>query len=151
MPAKPEKTWVVIADAMHARILHQDKRGGPLAPAPGEEFAHPATHGFARDLKSDAPGRAFDTGSGARHSMEPRTDPKVHEKQLFARQVAEFVNRAAARNEFDRLVLVAPPKMLGELRTHLDQHARDRVAGELDRDLIRTPVSELPSHLTELL
>ena len=33
MPIKPKKTWIVIADGMHARILRQDKRGAPLAPA----------------------------------------------------------------------------------------------------------------------
>jgi protein required for attachment to host cells len=151
MPTKPKKTWIVIADGMHARILHQEKRGAPLAAALDQEFVNPAMHGFDRDLKSDAPGRAFDSGSGARHSMEPRTDPKTHERQVFARRVAEVVNQAAGRRAFDRLILVAPPKMLGELRASLDRQAQERVAGELDRDLIKTPIAELPEHLASVL
>jgi protein required for attachment to host cells len=144
-------TWIVIADGMHARILRQEARGGSLAPALAQELIDPAVHGFSRDLKSDHPGRAFDTGSGARHAMEPRHDPHEQEKRLFARRVAALINEAAGRNEFARLVLVAPPKTLGELRADLDDHARKRVTGELARDLVRTPMADLPDHLKDVL
>jgi protein required for attachment to host cells len=148
---KPKTTWIVIADGMHARILRQDKPGGPLAAALDRELYEPASHGFSRDLKSDAPGRAFDPGSGARHSMEPRTDPKTHEKQTFARRVADLINDAASRGTFDQLVLVAPPRTLGELRTQLDDSARKLVIGEVHHDLVKTPIHELPQHLSEVL
>jgi protein required for attachment to host cells len=151
MPIKPKKTWIVIADGMHARILRQDKRGAPLAPALDHEVIEAATPGFSRDLRSDAPGRAFDTGSGGRHAMEPRTDPKNHEKQMFARRIAELINDAALRKSFDQLVLVAPPKTLGELRTQLGDNVKKLIIGEIDRDLVKTPVPELPNHLSEVL
>jgi protein required for attachment to host cells len=149
MPLKPKKTWIVIADGMHARILRQDKRGAPLAPAFDQELFEPAVHGFSRNLRRDAPGRAFDTGG--RHAMEPRTDPKTHEKHLFARRVAEVINDAALRKSFDQLVLVAPPKTLGELRTQLRDNAKKLVIGEIDRDLVKTPAPELPEHLSDVL
>jgi protein required for attachment to host cells len=148
---KAKKTWIVLADGMHARVLRQDKHGAPLVPALDQELYDPAVHGFSRDLKSDAPGRAFDSGSGARHAMEPRTDPKTHEKELFARRVAELINTAAAQESFDQLVLVAPPKTLGELRTQLDARARKLVIGEVPRDLLKTPAPELPAHLADVL
>ena len=151
MPTKPKKTWIVIADGMHARILRQDKRGAPLAPALDQELYDPAVHGFSRDLKSDAPGRAFDTGSGQRHAMEPRSDPKTHEKQLFARRIAALINEAASRRTFDQLVLVAPPKTLGELRTQLGDLAKKLIIGEIDRDLVKTPAPDLPAHLSDVL
>lgn len=151
MPAMSHATWIVIADGMHARILRQDAPGGNLVPALAEEIIDPAVHGFARDLKSDHPGRAFDTGSGARHAMEPRHDPHVQQKQHFAKRVAELINAAAGRNEFAKLILVAPPKTLGELRADLNEHARKRVTGELDRDLVRTPMTELQRHLKDVL
>jgi protein required for attachment to host cells len=147
---KPKKTWIVIADGMHARILRQDKRGAPLVPALDRELYEPAAHGFSRDLKSDAPGRGFD-GAGARHAMEPRVDPKTHEKQMFAKRVAELINGAALRKTFDQLVLVAPPKTLGELRTQLGGPAKKAVIGELSHDLVKTPISELPQHLADVL
>jgi protein required for attachment to host cells len=151
MPLKPKKTWIVLADGMHARILRQDKRGAPLAPALDHELIDPAVHGFSRDLKSDAPGRAFDSGSAGRHALEPRVDPKTHEKLLFARRVAALINDAASRRTFDQLVLVAPPKTLGELRTQLGDLAKKMIVGEIDRDLVKTPAADLPRHLEDVL
>jgi protein required for attachment to host cells len=151
MPVKPKKTWIVLADGMHARILQQDKHGAPLSPALDQELYHPAAHGFSRDLKSDAPGRAFDSGSGGRHAMEPRTDPKTHENRLFARRVAELINDAALRKAFDQLVLVAPPKALGVLRMELGGHAKKLIIGEIGRDLLKISERELYDHLSEVL
>ena len=151
MPMKPKTTWIVLADGMHARVFRQDKHGAPLVPALDRELYEPAVHVFSRDLKSDAPGRAFDSASTGRHAMEPRTDPKTREKKLFAVRVAEFINTAAAQQTFDRLVLVAPPKTLGELRAQLDPHARKLIVGEIPRDLLKTPAPELPAHLADVL
>jgi protein required for attachment to host cells len=151
MPMKPKITWIVLADGMHARVLRQDKYGAPLVPALDRELYEPEVHKFSRDLRSDAPGRTFDSVSSVRHAMEPRTDPKTHEKQLFARRVADLINTAAAQQSFDQLVLVAPPKTLGELRAHLDPHAKRLVIGEVVRDLLKTPAEELPAHLTDVL
>lgn len=61
------------------------------------------------------------------------------------------VNDAARRNEFQRLVLVAPPKTLGDLRAELDDHAQRLVVGELAHDLVHTPLPELRRHLASVL
>jgi protein required for attachment to host cells len=145
--AKTRRTWFVLADGMHARILRQEVPRGPLVPALDHDLVAPAVHGHARDLKSDRPGRAFSTGTNARHAMEPRHDPHDHEKRHFARRVADLINDAAARDAFEHLVLVAPPRVLGELRAALDERASKRITGEVTRDLIRTPVTELPDQL----
>jgi protein required for attachment to host cells len=140
-------TWILIADGMHARVLCQRAPGGTLATLPDYELAAPAVKGFSRDLKSDRPGRAFDTGSGQRHAMEPRSDPHSQEKLAFARKVAGLLNEAAACGEFQRLVLVAPPRMLGALRSQLDEPTRALVTWELARDLVRAPISDLGRQL----
>jgi protein required for attachment to host cells len=62
-----------------------------------------------------------------------------------------LINEAAERKEFDRLILVAPPKTLGDLRANLSQRASGLVSGELDRDLVNTPVSKLEDHLADFL
>ncbi len=150
MPKREKKTWIVVADGMHARFL-RCAADGTLTSAVEPELYDPLVHGHSRDLKSDHPGRAFDTGSGARHAMEPRRDPHVYEKHLFAQRVAHLINVAAAHKEFDRLVIAAPPKMLGELRAELDQQAARLVVAEIDRDLIKTPKSELLAHFADAL
>lgn len=150
MTAAHRKTWVVIADGMRARIL-QWEGDDRFTPATKEELYDASVHGFARDLKSDAPGRAFDTGSGARHAMQPRHDPHEMEKERFERHVAEIVNEAAARKAFDRLVIAAPPKALGHLREALAAPARKCLIGELHKDLVKTPADQLASHFRDIL
>jgi protein required for attachment to host cells len=150
MTTTRKTTWVVIADGMRARILKWEG-ADRFTPAIKDELYDASVHGFARDLKSDAPGRAFDTGSGARHAMQPRHDPHEMAKERFDRHVAAVVNDAAARKAFDRLVLAAPPKALGVLRDALGEPARKCVVGEVHKDLIRTPLDQLADHLRGVL
>ncbi len=148
-----KRTWFVIADGSHARVLLRTAPNAALEPALAEEMFDPVEHSFARDLGDDRPGRSFDSpgGGGARHAMEPRSDPHVLRKQAFARHVAAVINGAAERNEFDALVLVAPPKTLGEIRAALGEPAKRRVVAESPKELIKTPQAELAGHLDGIL
>ena len=51
------------------------------------------------------------------------------------------------QGRFDGLVLVAPPRALGQLRDELSSFLRDKVSAELTKDLTQTPLHELPQHL----
>ena len=48
---------------------------------------------------------------------------------------------------FDDLVLVAPPKALGELRAALDVRVQGHVTAELGKDLTHLTVHEMHDHL----
>ena len=145
----PKNTWVVVADGMRARILRREA-AGHFAPATDQDFYDADAHGHSRDLKSAAPGRAFDTGSGAHHAMQPRHDPHALEKERFVQHIASVVNDAAARSAFDRLILVAPPRVLGVLRAALDERARARILGEVHKDLVRAPLDQLAAHIKDI-
>jgi protein required for attachment to host cells len=71
------------------------------------------------------------------------------EKEKFVRLVGDQINAAAGRNEFDELLLVAPPRALGELRDALDAAAQAKLVGMLEKDLVKTPDSELWPHVRE--
>jgi protein required for attachment to host cells len=139
-------TWVVVADGARARILAGDPAAGDL------ELAMPELTGRGRekgaDLMADRPGRSVDSSHvGDRHAMEPPTDPKEVEKQRFVRQLADRLAEALAEGRFGRLVLVAPPRVLGELRAVLAEKVRATIVREVDKDLTWVPVHELPGHL----
>ncbi len=151
MPTKKLTTWILIADGYRARILKNEGAGTGLTPATDQQFKNPNVHGYSRDLKSDRPGRAFGTAGSARHAMEPHHDYHVYEKHLFAKSMAKVLNEAALRKAFDRLILVAPPKTLGELRAELAEATSALVAGEINKDLTRTPDPDLPAHLSDVL
>ncbi len=141
-------TWVLVADGARARILRSDRPGADLAPVIDEAY-RPATEP-TRALGADRPGRVHDSADVGRHALEPRVDWHLYEKEQFARKMAAVVNRGARDGAFDRLVLVAPPGTLGQLRAALDKHASGRVVAELGKDLTRETAAELRSRLEEI-
>ena len=58
---------------------------------------------------------------------------------------------ALDRNAFKRLVIVAPPVALGDLRAAISHRVRATVIGELARDLTKIPNGEVAEHLKGLL
>ena len=67
------------------------------------------------------------------------------EEEKFVRLVGEQVNAASGRDEFDELLLVAPP----QLREALDTAAHAKLVGALEKDLVKTPDHELWPHVRE--
>ena len=82
-----------------------------------------------------------------RHAIEPRTDPHRELKRTFAHELADMLDQRLTEKAYDRLVIVAPPKALGDLRAALSAHVKPLVYAELNKDLVKTPTAELPSHL----
>jgi protein required for attachment to host cells len=146
MPVKLIRTWVVIADAARARVFETRGRGTKLAAV--DDMAMDVELAPSRELASDRPGRSFESVGSTRHAMEG-TDPHREQKRRFARRIAEAVEARQAANSFDRLVLVAPPVTMGDLRAVLPAKVKAAVAAEVVADLTNTPMRELPAHLSE--
>jgi protein required for attachment to host cells len=141
-------TWVLVADATHASVFVNDGPGRGLSPADEPSFKSGVPR-YTREVVSDREGRSWGAGGVGRHGMDPPTDPKRHAEASFAREVAQTIGQAALDKKFDRLVLVAPPKALGDLRAELPKHAQDRVTREIPKDLVHLDGNGLARHLTE--
>lgn len=100
-----------------------------------------------RELKSDAPGRAF-ASTGASRSSYEETDYHQLEEDRFAAETAELLKQRALRNEYDSLIVVAPPRTLGELRKHYHKEVEKRLTGEVAKDLTGHPVAEIEKILS---
>ncbi len=146
---KPIRTWIVVADGARARFLVNEGPGRGLSEALPEKTGAPLRP--TREYGTDRPGRVFESADGARHAMEPRVDWHRFEKQRFARSVARVIDRGANDRSFDRLILIAPPKTLGDLRAVLGHASRDAVHGELAKDLTKVSIHDLPAHLKDVL
>jgi protein required for attachment to host cells len=92
-----------------------------------------------REQASDSAGRASNTlGS----SME-EVDFHALEEQRFAAATAGMLNDRALRNDYEALVIVAPPATLGELRKHYHKEVEKRLVAEVPKDLVNVPVAEI--------
>jgi len=137
--------WVVVGDGKRALFLynHGDPDLLDLRVIEARVDENPAT----REQGSDAPGRAFSSvAKGGRSSVET-TDWHELEKEHFAAAIAATINEAAEKDAFRDLVIVAPPRVLGELRAGLSQKAHGKLRGELDKDLTRHPLPEIEKAL----
>jgi protein required for attachment to host cells len=59
-----------------------------------------------------------------------------------------MLKRRALRGDFESLIIVAPPKTLGELRKHYHKEVERRLTGEIAKDLTGHPVEEIEKILS---
>ena len=146
---KPHITWILIVDGERARLLQNLGPGKGLSRAINGEFFYDTR--ATRDLGTDKPGRSFESASAARHAYEPKVDWHRAEKQVLCKEMAKIVNQGALEKSYERLVLIAPPQILGDLRQMLDDHAKSKIIGEMDKDLTHIPDKEIPKHLENII
>jgi protein required for attachment to host cells len=150
--ARRKKTLVVVADGSRARFLESsDDRRRLVASRQGEMTAAEARRP-SRDLASDKPGRGFSSaGGGIRHAYEEKHDIKKVAKHNFTARVAVVLDKVCAGDRYDRVVLVAPPRSLGELHKLLSKRVRKAVSHEIAKDFTSSTPTALRKALVGLL
>ena len=136
---------VVVASADTARFFH---RRGPLGPL--TEFrtlTNPEARLPNREIDADAPGRSFDSVGGGRHAVTPEKDPRSQREALFAKTIAGEIEKERVAGNFDFLTLVAEPKLLGEIREHLDPVTRRMILHTVDKNLSHLDPEGIREHL----
>jgi protein required for attachment to host cells/ribosome-associated translation inhibitor RaiA len=148
---KQDPTWIVVTDSAHARFfeLRTGKSGTMLKVARRPMESGLARH--ARDERTDKPGRAQSSANGIRSAIEPKHDYHKLAKRGFVRKVADTIGAAGEARSFDRLVLIAPRRTLGELRKLLPANASAMIADEIAKDLTACSPTELWPRIAPLL
>jgi protein required for attachment to host cells len=137
--------WILIAGSTSATIYAADARLDGLEPA--AQLHHPAGRLQARDLVTDDRGRTQAFPGGAKSATEGRQSLHQNEVHVFAHEIALRLRKGHLEHEFEGLVLVAPPAMLGQLRLELDVHTSERVVASIPHDYTQAPLAELPGML----
>lgn len=97
------------------------------------------------------PGKAKAAGSAGDHAYDDKTSIKKHDLTVFAKQIAERLESAQNDNTISNFLLVASPKMLGELRNLLSETIKEKVVFELDKNLTEHEPADIRSHLHKYL
>ncbi|KIT15983.1 host attachment family protein [Jannaschia aquimarina] len=92
-----------------------------------------------RVQESHAPGsRAYD-----------ETDFHELQKERFASDLADRLYKMAHAGEYDRLVLVASPQVLGVVRDEMHKEVADRLVATIDKTLTNHPLGEIERIVAE--
>lgn len=142
----PHNAFVVVADGRKMLFLRNE--GDAAHPNLQVERKRVQANPADGDQKSDSPGRTFQS-VGTRRSAYEETDFHQLEEERFAADTAELLKARALNNDFETLVVVAPPKTLGELRKNYHKEVENRLAGEIDKDLTRHTIPEIEQALLD--
>lgn len=144
--------WIVVADAGSCRIFQTDEGMSDWTVL--QTVSNERIHLAAADLVSGARGATQSRPHGVQSAYDRHTDPHETERIRFAREIAASLSASRARGEWEQVVLVAPPKFLGDLRMHLSEQAIKRVMATVHHDFTHATDAEIPAlvrkHLPEV-
>ena len=142
------KTWVLIADGEKALFLVNE--GDEQYPVLRVRHEESQDNPSDREQSANRPGRQHQSVGSGRSAYD---DTDWHElaKERFADHLAELLYKRAHRGEFERIALVAAPKVLAELREKIHKEVSDRVVGEVAKTLTNHRVDEIEKILASEL
>jgi len=146
---KPVVTWIVIADGDQARFYENKGPGQGLTHLKKLDMSQEPLK--AQELTSDEAGRTHASSGDGRSAMEPTVDPVAKREDRFTRDLADYLSDRARNDDFDRLILAAAPRALGDLRSHFDKHITEKLTAEIDKDLVNTDEKDLPKHFDDVI
>lgn len=143
-----EATWIVSANAGRARVFSQTNSSAALEEI--NDMVNEEVRLRAVETESDKIGPLAATKSqhnvGAARpgsGYEPNQTPDEHQTELFARDVAGFLQKGHQEGRFSQLSLVASPEFLGLLRKLLDPKLASVVKLEINKDYTQFNAKQL--------
>ena len=137
--------WILVANQAEAQIYSAERLHGKLMLV--DTLIHKEGAAHARDLTSDAPGRVHDRSGPARHSMEPDTGIKEEQRRRFVKEMIGRLKSAHLRHDFNQLVLLAAPAVLGVIRKTLSGDLAMAVVKEIPKDVIGQGIDKIQTQL----
>lgn len=135
--------WVLVCDARHAQFYVRARNQAMLIPVGNALEATP----IEREQGRHALGRVYESKGSARHMVEPTVDIRQETRRRFIQEVTEKLEEAWERQAFDRLVLIGPPKVIGDLRDQLSDEIKQTVIADVSKELTRAPLQALALYL----
>lgn len=143
-----QTTWIVAADSSRARIFEVHGNKEHLQEI--QDFANPAGRSRTSEIESDKRGHFFATPEathGEGDSYQPRVEAVEHETEMFSKQISEFLDHACNEHRYDKLCLIAYPKLLGMMRKNLSKETQRLVEDEVSKDISWKDTREIEDYV----
>jgi len=140
---------IVVADSSRARIFTVDTAHSPLNEI--ETLVHPEGRMHEQAMVSDLPGKDAGKGGAGDHAFQEKVEPKEHEMIAFAKRISDYLESARKANQLKKLVIIAAPEFLGELRKHLSTETSEKIIYELDKNIAHHNEEDIRKHLSQFL
>jgi protein required for attachment to host cells len=124
-------TTVVVTDGEKLRLFRNTGTELQLALA---ELPRPEVHGDSEE-------------SG--HQQRAGQDARDHQEASFSAAVARWLNHEVATGRINLLLVIAPPRALGQLRQHCGNEVKKRLVGELPKEHTHDAVHVLEQVVTD--
>ena len=141
-------TWILVTDSEKALFLrnHGDAEFPHFKVEQIETQDNPSTG----EQAANRPGR-FNDGPNVHRSAVADTDWHELAKERFAHDLADTLYKMAHAGRFDRMVIAASPKILGELRGNFHKEVEDRIVGEIPKTLTNHTLEDIEKSIVSEL
>lgn len=136
----PHNSLVLVADGK--KMLFFRNEGDASFPNLQVEHAQEQEDRATRDQGSAPAGRVSSPQGHSQSSVE-QTDFHQQDEDRFAAQAADMLRDRALSGDFESLIIVAPPRTLGEMRKHYHKAVEQRLTAEIAKDLTGHPVDQI--------
>lgn len=139
-----ETTWIVVASRDEVRIF---SRKGKEHLVLERDIGNPLGRLKEHDLVSDKQGASTDNRMRARQSYSLEESARERALKDFYREVCDQLDHALATHQFNKLVLVAEPRLLGYIRGIISKNVYRAISQEISKDLSMERDAEIEQRL----
>jgi protein required for attachment to host cells len=144
-PGIPHDALVLVGDGERAVFFRN--KGSVARPDLVVQRVFEQENPPTREQGSDRPGRLAPGHADTLRSATEETDWHQLAEDRFATDIADALYRSAHANEFQRLIIVAPPRVLGTLRKTLHKEVIERIEAEVPKELAAQTVNSIRNEL----
>ena len=131
--AIPHDTLLLVADGEKMRFLRNHGEG--LQPE------------FQVESRQDRPDLPHQEGRSGTATGGGDQDYHKDEENRFAADLADQLRMRALAHDFEALIIIAPPRTVGELRKNLHAEVEKRVIMELAKEMTDRPIPDINAML----
>ncbi|MGE0053222.1 MAG: host attachment protein [Hyphomicrobium sp.] len=132
--------WVVVADGARGLVLVNT--GTALEPELSTVRTYGQDNPKTSELGRDKPTRTFES-VGTRRSAAEVPDLHQRAEDRFVGEIIAELTKDASDKAFDKVVIVAPPVALGEMRKVASEGLAAKVSAWIDKDLTKEPITSI--------